>query len=193
MANTTQNQDIQKKAVIDKEKQEEIKDEKERTEEKQDKTNTMETYERINYKLKKNGFNEEQVKAFYEVLSQEILPVLNEIKEDFLTYKEIEKLENYFGGKNNLEEVSKQILNWGKKNLSEDILESLSSSYDGIVALHNMMQTNEPEVIKNNYKENNDFSENKLKKMMQDPKYWRDHDPKLLQKVETGFKKLYTK
>ena len=36
-----------------------------------------------------------------------------------------------------------------------------------------------------------DTSEKELKKMMQDPKYWREQDPEYVKKIEAGFKKLY--
>ena len=32
-----------------------------------------------------------------------------------------------------------------------------------------------------------------LRNMMKDPKYWRDNDPEIVRKVEQGFKKLYQK
>ncbi len=36
-----------------------------------------------------------------------------------------------------------------------------------------------------------DLTEQYLRKKMQDPKYWRDRDPKIVRMVENGFKKLY--
>jgi hypothetical protein len=35
------------------------------------------------------------------------------------------------------------------------------------------------------------FSEGELKKMQQDPRYWRDHDPAFIKQVDDGYKKLY--
>ena len=33
--------------------------------------------------------------------------------------------------------------------------------------------------------------EKELKRLMQDPRYWRDQDPELVKRVEEGFKRLY--
>ncbi len=35
------------------------------------------------------------------------------------------------------------------------------------------------------------LSEEQLKRLMNDPRYWRDHDPALTRKVQNGFKQLY--
>lgn len=40
-------------------------------------------------------------------------------------------------------------------------------------------------------KQNTTQTENELREMMRDPKYWRDHDPETVRKIEQGFKKLY--
>lgn len=154
--------------------------------------NFMPIYERINYKLSKAKFNEEQTQAFYEIFNSEILPIIKEIKEDFDSYRELEKLENYFGGKENLQEVSRQILAWGKNNLKDDIFQTLSKSYDGVLALYQMMQSKEPKIINKTEKNDKTLTEQNLKKMMENPKYWRDNDPAYIKKIEDGFKKLYT-
>lgn len=41
------------------------------------------------------------------------------------------------------------------------------------------------------YKQNMTPTEKELREMMRDPKYWRDHDPETVRKIEDGFKKLY--
>ena len=33
--------------------------------------------------------------------------------------------------------------------------------------------------------------EKELKRLMQDPRYWRDQDPEIVKRVEEGFKRLY--
>ncbi len=40
-------------------------------------------------------------------------------------------------------------------------------------------------------KQPQEITDSKLKEMMQDPKYWREQDPKFVKKIEAGFKKLY--
>jgi len=34
-------------------------------------------------------------------------------------------------------------------------------------------------------------TEESLRAMMRDPKYWRDHDPAVVQRVRRGFQRLY--
>lgn len=36
-----------------------------------------------------------------------------------------------------------------------------------------------------------DLKEQELRDLMRDPKYWRDHDPEIVKKIEQGFAKLY--
>lgn len=40
-------------------------------------------------------------------------------------------------------------------------------------------------------KQNKTPTDKELREMMRDPKYWRDHDPETVKKIEQGFKKLY--
>lgn len=49
----------------------------------------------------------------------------------------------------------------------------------------------EPNVEIQNSSEKN-LSENDLRRMMRDPKYWRDNDAEYIRKIENGFKKLYS-
>lgn len=40
-------------------------------------------------------------------------------------------------------------------------------------------------------KSDTDLTTDKLRQMMRDPRYWRDHDLECVRKIENGFKKLY--
>lgn len=40
-------------------------------------------------------------------------------------------------------------------------------------------------------KDTQHISDETLREMMKDPKYWRDQEPEYVKKVENGFKKLY--
>ena len=40
--------------------------------------------------------------------------------------------------------------------------------------------------------ENEILSDSDLRRMMRDPKYWRDGDTEYIRKIENGFKKLYS-
>ena len=53
------------------------------------------------------------------------------------------------------------------------------------------MQSMEPSV-KTEKSSNEKLSDNDLRNMMQDPKYWRDKNPEYIRTIENGFKKLYS-
>ena len=111
---------------------------------------------------------------FYDLAAEKIVPMAVELAGDLNADREIEKLVEHFGGSDQWKETSRQLLSFGQKNLPADVLDTLSSSYDGVIALHNMMKGTEP-VISNNQSGNQE--EKDLQSMMRDPKYWRDKDP----------------
>ena len=49
----------------------------------------------------------------------------------------------------------------------------------------------EPDVRTDNNTTDN-LSDSDLRRMMRDPKYWRDAEPEYVRKIENGFKKLYS-
>ena len=53
------------------------------------------------------------------------------------------------------------------------------------------MQSMEPNIYTDKNDTNN-LSDSDLRRMMHDPKYWRDRDPEYIRKIENGFKKLYS-
>ena len=74
--------------------------------------------------------------------------------------------------------------------LLADVLENLSNSYEGVLALHKMMQSDEPG-LKAEASNPNSTDMAELQSMMRDPKYWRDKDPATVAKVTEGFEKAY--
>ena len=54
-----------------------------------------------------------------------------------------------------------------------------------------MMTSNEPKVMTKSGVQPDVITEEKLKEMMKDPKYWRDNDKDFIKKVDDGFKFLY--
>ncbi len=57
--------------------------------------------------------------------------------------------------------------------------------------MERMMSSGEPSLISGNAAGAAGLSEDSLKEMMRDPRYWRDHDPAVVGKVRDGFKKLF--
>ncbi len=147
---------------------------------------------KMNQELLHNGFNIEQIQKVYEIIEDWVLPEFIDFAKQMYFDNEIEKLNNTFGGADKFELVANQLYKWAVKNLSSDVLKILASSYNGIVAMYYMMIKSEPMVdtiladIDGNL-----YTEDNLKQMMKNPKYWLQKDPDFIRQVSDGFKQLY--
>ncbi len=146
----------------------------------------------MNRKMHEKGFTNDQVQFVYDLAAEKMVPMVIEMAGDFKADREVEKLVEYFGGPEKWKEVSRQLLAFGQKNLPVDALDSLSSSYEGVIALYNMMNGDEP-IIGQGAGELSKSGEMDLQSMMRDPKYWRDKDPSFVSKVTEGFQRMYGK
>lgn len=144
----------------------------------------------INKRLHEKGFTNEQAQEVYNLASEKMVPMVNEINREFQADREVEKLINHFGGPDQWIEVSRQLLSFGQKNLPADVLDSLSSSFEGVLALERMMKSNEPG-LKKESSAPIATDELDLQSMMRDPRYWRDKDPSFVAKVTEGFQSVY--
>jgi len=90
-----------------------------------------------------------------------------------------------------MNEAMKEINAFGEKFLPHDAFDALCSTPQGIQGIYKMMQSLEPEVFTDKNITKN-LTDNDLRMMMRDPKYWRDHDEEYIRKIENGFKKLYS-
>ena len=152
----------------------------------------MEVDENVNKRLRAAGFSNSQAQLVYDLAAEYIMPTIEDIIEQFRSYRELEKLEKYFGGEERFDEISRQILMWAEKNVPEEIYNSLNSSYYGVIALYNMMTSNnEPSMVNMKGESAEVLSEKKLRSMMSDPRYWRDGDKDFIKRVDEGFKNLY--
>ena len=110
------------------------------------------------------------------------------------TERQMATLENHFGGEVKWQEVAKRIDAWATANLPERTVEALSTSVEGVLAMHRMMtgiSSCLPQPSKNSNEQQ--FSEERLKQMMRDSRYWRDQDPIFIERIREGFKRLYGK
>ena len=145
----------------------------------------------VNKRLRDAGFTNAQAQLVYDLAEEIMIPKIQEVVEEFRAYRELSKLENYFGGEERFDEISRQITLWAEKNVPQEIYQSLNSTYYGVIALYNMMTSDEPKVMGKSYVSGDVITEKKLKEMLQDPKYWRDGDKDFIKKVNDGFKFLY--
>src|SRR3546814_14151376 len=58
--------------------------------------------------------------------------------------RQTERLTKAFGGEARWRDASRQILAWGKANLKPEMLLALSTTYEGVMALKQMMASGEP-------------------------------------------------
>ena len=146
----------------------------------------------VNARLHSKGFTQEQAQEVYALAEEKLIPVIAEIAADIQADREVEKLISHFGGTDQWKSISKQLLAFGQQNMPKDVLENLSSSYDGVLALHRLMQSEEPNLsVEADSLPAASDAKDELKSMMRDPKYWREKDPAFVQKVTDGFKSVY--
>jgi hypothetical protein len=146
----------------------------------------------INERLHAKGMSQDQVQEVYDLAAQKMVPMLKDIADDSKADREIEKLMAHFGGAEKWTEVSRQLLAFGQRNLPADVLDNLSSSFEGVQALYRMMQSDEPGLRRTSDSPSS-MDTTEMQSMMRDPRYWRDRDPAFLAKVTEGFKNAYGK
>lgn len=148
--------------------------------------------EAVNKRLHEKGFTHDQAQEVYNLAAEKLLPMMMEIAADIRADREVEKLIAHFGGVQNWQEISRQLLAFGRSNMPEDVLDNLASSYDGVLALHTMMLGKEPKMQKAPV--TGEMQDDKdLAFMMRDPRYWKHKDPAFIAKVTDGFQRLYGK
>ena len=144
----------------------------------------------VNRRMHEKGFTHEQAQEAYNLAAEKLMPMIMQVASEFQADREVERLINHFGGAEKWKEVSRQLLSFGQQNLASDVLQNLSSSYEGVLALHRMMKSEEPG-LKRGEKNVSAVGEQDLHSMVRDPRYWREKDPSFVAKVTEGFKKIY--
>ncbi|MGE4313032.1 MAG: hypothetical protein AB7E85_02010 [Pseudobdellovibrionaceae bacterium] len=144
----------------------------------------------LNKQLHEKGFTSAQVQAVYDAAAEKLVPLIADMAGEFQADREIERLVEKFGGADKWQEVSRQLLTYGQANLPQDVLEGLSCSYEGVMALYRMMKGETPS-LKSEAAMTGTEDESALRAMMKDPRYWKEKDPSFIAKVTKGFEKLY--
>ena len=152
----------------------------------------------VNARLHQCGCTPEQVQVVYDLAAEKLLPAILDLAHEFRADREIERLTAAFGGPEKWQEISRQLLAYGQKNLPPDVLDNLSASYEGVMALYRMMKggdnaTAAPSAAVRGAGASAGLSETDLRNMMRDPRYWQQRDPAFITKVTQGFQQLYAK
>jgi hypothetical protein len=145
----------------------------------------------INARLHDAGFTAKQAQLVYDLAAEHLAPLIEEAVSDVQVSRDVERLTSHFGGEEAWQMLARQIKTWGRANLSDDAFETLASSYEGVLAMHQMMQAREPAVLRDGEGSMGHANHATLSTMMRDPRYWRDRDPAFIAEVTEGFKRLY--
>jgi hypothetical protein len=145
----------------------------------------------IRQEFHKIGLTNAQVEKIYNIAEEFLSPVVSEIFSVRQESNAISELKKFFGSDEKMREAFIAIKAFGEKFLPHDAFDELCSTPQGIQGVYKMMQSMEPNV-ETSTSEIQNLSDADLRHMMQDPKYWRDHDEEYIRKIENGFKKLYS-
>jgi len=137
------------------------------------------------------GLTTTQAEKIYQMAEEFLSPVLREI---FRTENEssgLAELKKFFGSEDEMNDALRAVNAFGEKFLPADAFASLCATPQGIQSVYKMMQSMEP-VVETDKGGGAGLTDADLRRMMRDPKYWREQDPEYVRKIESGFKKLYS-
>jgi hypothetical protein len=145
----------------------------------------------INARLHRAGFTQAQAQLVYDLAAEHVLPLIDDVAGELQATRDGERLAKRFGGDASWQNMARQIRAWGQANLAEDVYRTLAANYDGVLAMHQMMQAREPSVLQEANGAQSDLDEAALTRMMRDPRYWRERDAAFVTQVTEGFQRLY--
>jgi len=145
----------------------------------------------VNARLHAAGFTQAQAQTVYDLASEHLLPMVGEVASEFHAQAQVERLARRFGGDDRWRQTAAQLKSWGAAKLPPEVFAALSGTYEGVLAMHRMMGGAEPGLIEGAGAGGDGLSEDSLRALMRDPRYWRDHEPAFVEQVRDGFKRLY--
>ncbi len=147
--------------------------------------------ENLRQKFFEIGLTKHQVEKIYDIANEFLSPVISDLFSAHDESNAMNELKNFFGGDEKMRDNLRAINSFGERFLPRDAFDALCATPQGIQSMYKMMQSMEP-TIKTDKNENENLSDSDLRRMMRDPKYWRDGDTEYIRKIENGFKKLYS-
>lgn len=144
----------------------------------------------VNKRLHERGFTPDQVQMVYDLAVEKMVPMVLELADEFKAEREVDRLIAAFGGPETWAEISRQLLAYGQKNLSPEVLSNLAGSFEGVMALYRLMKGEEPVMSREDAPASNG-GEQELQSMMRDPRYWKTRDPAFVAQVTEGFRRVY--
>lgn len=144
----------------------------------------------VNQRLLEAGFTPAQAQLVYDLAAERMLPAIETMTAEFEAEQQLDRLVEHFGGEEAWREVAGQLATWGRKTLPPEVFQALSTTAEGVLAMHRMMAAGEPGLVKDATPAASP-SEEELRRLMADPRYWRDRDPAVTRQVSDGFRRLY--
>ena len=140
--------------------------------------------------LQEQGFDDNQMQSIYALAGQHLNPIMERMQA--LNTKVMEQeLEHHFGSRGNWHTAQENLQSWAGANLPDDTTLHLSSSVEGIKLMHKMMESSLEKPLRHTGEVGDTLTEDKLRNMMSDPRYWRTKDSAYIKKVQQGFQKLF--
>ena len=147
--------------------------------------------EKLRDKFLEIGLTVSQVEKIYDIANEFLSPVISDLYSVQNENNAVNELKNFFGGNEKMKDALNAINAFGEKFLPRDAFDAVCATPQGIQSVYKMMQSMEPSVETNSGDTKN-LTDADLRRMMRDPKYWRDNDVEYIRKIENGFKKLYS-
>lgn len=147
--------------------------------------------ENLREKFFEIGLTKSQVEKIYDIANEFLSPLVSDLFSVQTETSAINELKNFFGDAQKMNDALHAINEFGTRFLPRAAFDELCATPQGIQSVYKMMQSMEPDVQteKNDTK---NLTDSDLRRMMRDPKYWRDGDAEYIRKIENGFKKLYS-
>jgi hypothetical protein len=143
----------------------------------------------VNARLHAAHFSQDQAQMVYDLAAEKLLPLIAEAAAAYEADRQREKLVVHFGGEDRFRQVAAQLSAWGQAHLPASAYQALAATYEGVLALEQMMQRPEPSLGREATAPT-PSTEAELRAMMRDPRYWRTREPAFVQRVTEGFRKL---
>lgn len=144
----------------------------------------------VNQRLFDAGFSNDQAQLVYDLAAERLMPMVKQIAGEYEDARQLDRLTRHFGGRERFEALRPQLRAWGEANLPPDVFAALARSAEGVIALHAMMKSGEPGLGQGAAAASG-LGEAELKRMMSDPRYWREREPTYVAQVREGFRRLY--
>lgn len=144
----------------------------------------------VNAKLHEAGFTDAQAQLVYDLAAERLMPMVGAIAGDFEAKRQTDKLVEHFGGPERWHDAKRQIAAWGRTSFAPEVFEALSTTAEGVIAMHAMMAAGEPGLMQGDQRPAAD-DETALRELMHDPRYWRHRESGIVRRVREGFRRLY--